>query len=197
MERPGLALDFVAALACDKLTARHHPIQTLHILETERLNLRELNVEDAAFVLQLVNEPEWLRFIGDRGVHTLDAATGYILNSFLGMYARLGFGMWLVERKEDGAAIGICGLIKRDALEDIDLGFAFLAGYRRKGYAFEATTATTAYAKNTLSLGRILAIVSPDNDASRSLLAKLGFRFEQMTRLPTGTAEVMLYAINL
>src|ERR1051325_8868201 len=120
------------------------------ILETERLSLRELDAGDAPFILQLVNEPSWLRFIGDKGIKTLAAAQDYILKGPVAMYAQVGFGLWLVELKAEGTPVGICGLIKRDSLPDIDLGFAFLADYRRRGYAFESASATILYGQNSL-----------------------------------------------
>jgi RimJ/RimL family protein N-acetyltransferase len=153
------------------------------ILETDRLILRRLSVEDNEFILELVNDPLWLRFIGDRGVHTLEDARDYILKGPVAMYARLGFGSYLVERKSDGIPLGICGLIKRDALEDVDLGFAFLPEYRAQGYAYESAAAVLAYGQSVFGLKRIVAITSPDNDQSAKLLEKLGFTFEKMIQL--------------
>lgn len=165
------------------------------ILETDRLILRKLSVDDAAFILKLVNDPLWLRFIGDRGVHTLADARDYILKGPVAMYARLGFGLYLVERKRDGPPLGICGLIKRDALEDVDLGFAFLPEYRAQGYAYESAAAVLAYGQSVLGLKRIVAITSPDNDRSANLLEKLGFTFEKMFQLPAAD-EVKLFALD-
>lgn len=169
----------------------------MQILETRRLRLRELNAQDAAFILELVNEPAWLWFIGDRGIKTPEAAREYILNGPVEMYARHGFGLWLVERREAAVPIGICGLIRREGLDDIDLGFALLSVYRGHGYALEAAAATLAYAKSALGAARIVAITSPDNEYSRRLLEKLGFCFECMIRLPNNPAEVKLYAVIL
>ena len=166
------------------------------ILETKRLILRKLSVEDNEFILELVNDPLWLRFIGDRGVHTLEDARDYILKGPVAMYARLGFGLYLVERKSDGLPLGICGLIKRDALEDVDLGFAFLPEYRAQGYAYEAAAAVLAYGQSVFGLKRIVAITSPDNDRSAKLLEKLGFTFEKMLQLPDDEGEVKLFALN-
>ncbi len=164
------------------------------ILETDRLILRRLSVEDNEFILELVNDPSWLRFIGDRGVHTLEDARDYILKGPVAMYARLGFGLYLVERKSDGIPLGICGLIKRDALEDVDLGFAFLPEYRAQGYANESAAAVLAYGKSVFGLKRIVAITSPDNDRSAELLEKLGFTYEKMIQLPDDDSEVKLFA---
>jgi RimJ/RimL family protein N-acetyltransferase len=166
------------------------------VVETRRLALRELHAGDAAFILDLVNDPGWLRFIGDKGVRTLADARRYIADGPAAMYARFGFGLWLVASKEDGASVGMCGLVKRDGLDDVDLGFAFLAAHRRKGYAFESASAVAAYARTALGLARIVAITSDDNVASARLLEKLGFRFERMARLRSGDDEVRLYAIG-
>ncbi|HSD83416.1 MAG TPA: GNAT family N-acetyltransferase [Anaerolineae bacterium] len=163
------------------------------VLETDRLILRQLSVDDDAFILELVNDPLWLRFIGDRGVHTLEDARNYILKGPVAMYARLGFGLYLVERKSDGVPLGMCGLIKRDALEDVDLGFAFLPEHRAQGYAYESATAVLAYGQSAFGLKRIVAITSPDNDASAKLLGKLGFTFEKMMQLAADD-EVKLFA---
>ncbi len=165
------------------------------VLETDRLILRRLSAEDDEFILELVNDPLWLRFIGDRGVHTLKDARDYILNGPVAMYARLGFGLYLVERKSNGVPLGMCGLIKRDALEDVDLGFAFLPAYRAQGYAYEAATAVLAYGQSVFGLKRIVAITSPDNDRSAKLLEKLGFTFEKMLQL-SADDEVKLFAWN-
>jgi RimJ/RimL family protein N-acetyltransferase len=155
----------------------------LYVLETVRLILRRLSAGDAAFILELVNDPGWLRFIGDRGVRTLDDARQYILSGPVDMYERLGFGLYAVELKDGGAAIGMCGLIKRDTLPDIDLGFAFLPRFVGQGYASEAAAGVLAYARRALGLSRVLAITSPDNDRSIRLLERIGFRFQGMLQL--------------
>jgi [ribosomal protein S5]-alanine N-acetyltransferase len=165
------------------------------ILETDRLTLRQLSVEDDAFILELVNDPAWLRFIGDRGVRTLDDARAYILKGPVAMYERVGFGLYLVERKNDGVSLGICGLIKRDGLEDVDLGFAFLPEFRAQGYATESAAAVLAYGQSVFDLKRVVAITSPDNDRSTRLLEKLGFTFEKLIHLPNDSEEVKLFAV--
>ena len=165
----------------------------MKILETERLTLRELNTGDADFILELVNEPSWLRFIGDKGIKTVEAARDYLLKGPMEMYRRLGFGLWLVELREGGVPIGICGLIKREALEDVDVGFAFLPAYWRKGYAFEAATATMRYGKGAFGLEKIVAITSPENVGSAQLLEKMGFSFERMVRLSESAPEAKLF----
>lgn len=170
---------------------------TLKVLETDRLILRRLSTDDAEFILELLNDPSFLRFIGDKGVRTLDDAREYILNGPMEMYNRLGFGLYLTEFKETGAPIGLCGLLKRDSLEDVDIGFAFLPEFRAKGYAYESAAAVMAYGKTVLGLKRIVAITSPDNDASGKLLEKLGLRFERMIQLSNDAPEVRLFVTDV
>jgi RimJ/RimL family protein N-acetyltransferase len=172
-------------------------VAALKVIETERLILRHLSTGDAEFILRLLNEPSWLRFIGDKGVRTVEDARAYILRGPVEMYSRLGFGLWLVVLKEESASIGICGLIKRDALEDVDIGFAFLPEYWGKGYAFEAACAVLEYGKNVLGLHRIVAITSVDNDSSVKLLEKLGLRFEGMLKLSDNSEEVRLFGVSV
>ena len=162
------------------------------VLETERLVLRRLTVADDAFILELLNDPAWLEFIGDKGVRTLDDAREYIRNGPMAMYDRMGFGLFLTKRKIDGIPAGLCGLIKRDTLEDVDIGFAFLPAFRATGYAFEAASAVLALGKSTFGLKRIVAITSPSNERSVLLLERLGMTFEKMVKL-SADDEVQLY----
>ena len=168
----------------------------MNVLDTERLGLRWLSAEDAAFMLELVNDPAWLRFIGDRGVRTLEDARDYILNGPVAMYHRVGFGLCLVELKQRRTPIGICGLIERVGLEDIDIGFAFLPAFCGQGYAYESAAAIMSYARDTVGLNRVVAITAPDNQRSIRLLKKLGLSFENMLRLGEDQPEVMLFAWN-
>ncbi|HEY0545135.1 MAG TPA: GNAT family N-acetyltransferase [Pyrinomonadaceae bacterium] len=168
----------------------------LKVIETDRLILRWLSTDDAAFLLELMTDPSWLQFIGNKSVQTIEDARNSILNKHVEMYKRLGFGLYLTELKAEGVPIGICGLIKRDTLEDVDLGFAFLPKFRGKGYAYEAASATMEYGKNVLGLNRIVAITTEDNDASIKLLEKLGFQFEKLVEMSTDEKELMLFAIQ-
>ena len=165
----------------------------MDVLKTDRLVLRRLSVGDAAFILELMNDPGWLRFIGDRGVRTLEDARQYILSGPVDMYDRLGFGLYAVELKGSGSLIGICGLIKRETLPDIDLGFAFLPRFSGQGYASEAAAAVLTYERQALGIARVLAITSPDNDRSIKLLERIGFRFQGMLQLSQDD-EVRLFA---
>ena len=168
----------------------------MKVIETDRLILRRLSTDDAQFMLELMTDPAWLQFIGNKGVKTVEDARSNILNTHLEMYNKLGFGLYLTELKE-GVPIGICGLIKRDALEDVDLGFAFLPGFRGKGYAYEAAEATIAYGKNVLGLNRLVAITVQGNEASIKLLEKLGFRFEKIIEMSQAVDGLMLFATEV
>ena len=173
------------------------PDGPLKVLETNRLILRRLSVDDGAFILRLLNDAAWLQFIGDKGVRTLEDARNYIVTGPMEMYARLGFGLYLTERKSDALPIGICGLIKRDALENVDIGFAFLPDFRRMGYAREAAAAVMEHARSTFGLRRLVAITSPANQASIRLLERLGLRFEATVSLAGDSHEVSLFAADL
>jgi RimJ/RimL family protein N-acetyltransferase len=168
----------------------------MKILETERLLLRTISIDDAEFYLRLVNEPTWLQFIGNKGVYTLENARTAILQGPVDMFERLGFCLYLVECKPDSTPIGICGLIKRDTLDDVDIGFAFLPEYCGQGYAYESAFAAMQYGKNEVGLKRLVAIVAPNNDHSIRLLEKLGMKFERMLRLKEGDAPTKLYGFN-
>lgn len=158
-------------------------------LETERLLLRPVNTHDAPFVLTLLNEPSFLRFIGDKKVRDLEGARQYLLSGPIASYERNGFGLLLVVLKGSQTPIGMCGLLKREELPDPDVGFAFIPDYWGQGFAFEAATAVMNDACERLKLDRVLAIVNPDNDASIKLLEKLGFKFERIK------GDVKLYAL--
>jgi RimJ/RimL family protein N-acetyltransferase len=169
----------------------------MKILETARLNLRRLSTDDAEFILQLLNEPSFLEFIGDRGVRTLEDARNYIRNGPMASYERFGFGLYLTELKEPHVPIGMCGLLKRDTLEDVDIGFAFVPQYWKQGYAMESAAAVMAHAKDAFGLNRLAAITSPENEPSIALLLKLGMRFEKLTRLTEAAPEIKLFICDL
>jgi RimJ/RimL family protein N-acetyltransferase len=163
------------------------------VVETDRLVLRRITEADAPFILELLNDPDWLRFIGDKGVRTLEDARRYILTGPVESYARHGFGLFLTSLKADGTAIGVCGLLKRDVLEDADVGYAFLPPFRGCGYASEAAAGVLRFAKDTVGLSRVAAITNPDNERSIRVLEKLGLAFERMVRLSEGAPEIRLY----
>ncbi len=160
---------------------------------TTRLRLRPLDAGDAAFILELLNEPTWLRFIGDRGVRTLDDALGYV-QRVLAARQKNGFALDAVTLRDGDTPIGICGLIKRDSLDDLDIGFAFLQRFGSQGYATEAAAAVLAQGHGEFGLKRVVAITSPDNFASQRVLEKIGMRFEKKLTLGDSGAESSLFA---
>jgi RimJ/RimL family protein N-acetyltransferase len=165
----------------------------MEILQTERLRLRTLAPDDAPFYLEVVNDAGFIEYIGDRGIRTLDAAAKAITEGPVAMQASLGHSLCLVELKQDGAPIGMCGLIKRDTLPDVDIGYAFLPQFGGKGYATEAAAATLAYAQS-LGIRRLLAITSPDNAGSNAVLKKIGMRFEKIVHLAPDDTGTLLYS---
>jgi RimJ/RimL family protein N-acetyltransferase len=170
-------------------------LATVHVLDTERLTLRTLSNDAADFIVELLNEPSFIEHIGDKGVRTRDEAFEYIRTGPASSYATCGFGLYLVELKATGESLGMCGLLKRPALDDPDLGFAFLPRYWSKGYAFEAASGVLAYARSTLGITRVLAITSQGNAASIALLGRLGFRFEGTKQLAAaGEPELNVFA---
>lgn len=167
------------------------------VVETERLRLRLLSFDDAAFILELVNDPSWLRHIGDRGVRTLDDAREYLRVGPIDMYARHGFGLYAIELKSGVGPLGICGLIKRDSLPDVDIGYALLPAYVGQGYALEAARASLVLARERFGLSRLIAITTPDNEASARLLLKLGMHFERHFSVKPESEVLCLYAMAL
>ena len=169
----------------------------MKIIETERLILRQLTEDDAAFIFVLLNEPSWIQNIGDRHIRTLDDARAYIRNGPVASYARNGFGLYLVLLKETNESIGMCGLIKRDGLDDVDIGYALLPRFWSKGFAIEAAQATKLYAKDVIGLKKIVAIVDPANEGSIRVLEKLWMHFENMVRLSADDIELKLFGVEL
>jgi len=166
------------------------------IAKTSRLTLRQLQLSDAAFALRLYNEPSFLQHIGDKGVRTIEDAENNLQQGAIASYAEHGYGMWLVENQQ-GEAIGLCGLIKRDFLSETDLGYAYLPQYFGQGYAYEAATAVLAYAAEQTALKTVVAIVSPANQASKALLQKLGFVQHGQVLVPDKNEMVDFYRIQL
>lgn len=166
------------------------------ILETERLLLRRFSPDDAPFILELLNDPSFLRFIGDKGVRTLEDAKGYILNGPMANYERFGFGLWLVELKATREPLGMCGLLKRNTLPDVDIGFAFLPRFWFQGYAREAAAAVRDYGRDVGGLRRLVAIIDPANKGSIRVLEKTGLHFERMIQFHEGEAESHLFGLD-
>ncbi|WP_411834547.1 GNAT family N-acetyltransferase [Pseudoxanthomonas mexicana] len=165
-------------------------------LETARLRLWRFdadNADEVAFNLRLLNDPGFLHNIGDRGVRTLAQSRRHLLDGAIASYARHGFGLYRVELKQGGESVGVCGLLRRDFLDDADIGYAFLPEFRGQGHAREAAAAVLASAWPVHRLARVAAIVSPHNEASIRLLESLGMRFRRTLRLPADDHEVKLF----
>ena len=166
------------------------------ILETERLTLEEITTDHAAFLYNLMNDPAWLQFIGDRNIDTIEAAEKYIINKIRPSYEEFGFGFYLTSLKENNISIGVCGLVKRPSLEHVDVGFAFMPEYRREGYAYESSVAILDYAKKVLGIDYVVAITDLDNVASINLLKKLGLKFEKIIQLEGENKQCRLFIPN-
>lgn len=167
-------------------------------LETERLLLREACASDAPFLCRLMNEPDWRRYIGEHSVATPEDAAVYLAERYYPAY-RQGIGLWMVALRQSGGAdpcIGVCGLVQRSYLEDVDIGFAFLAAYRGGGYAREAAQAVLKVARTRLGVDRVAAITVPDNRASIGLLERLGFRYARAVVPPEADRAVSLYELS-
>ena len=171
-------------------------VTTESMLETERLILRHLDIGDAPFILELLNEPAFLQYIGDRQVRTVDDAVGYILKGPTASYREHGFGLDLVQLKADGSKIGICGLIQRDYLADPDIGYAYLQKYWAHGYAVEAAGAVLQHARLVLGLPRVLAITSNENIGSIRVLEKVGLDFDKLIQQPGYDQPSRLYTVD-
>ncbi|MEO8019626.1 MAG: GNAT family N-acetyltransferase [Pseudomonadota bacterium] len=166
-------------------------------LDTPRLTLRRLEFDDAPFVVALLNEPSFLENIGDRGVRSIEDAHRYLREGPMAMYEKYGFGLWHTARKSDGASVGMCGLLRRDSLPDVDVGYAFLPAYWGQGFAHEAAEAVMRLGASKFGLKRLIAVVSAGNAGSIRVLEKLGMSFERMFAMSPDEPPVRLYGRNL
>ena len=183
----------------------------MKILETERTILREIIESDDEFILDLLNQPSFIKYIGDRNVRNIEQAREFIENRYRASYREHGFGLYTVELKAEfctladaqvsapfaNTRIGICGFVKRDTLPDADIGFAFLPQFCGKGYALESAAAVMKYGSDVLGLKRVLAITTQDNESSGKLLEKLGFKFENLIKMPPDVEELKLFSSNI
>lgn len=167
------------------------------ITQTSRLILRQVDTDDAAFIMALLNDSSFLQYVGDKQVGNLESAKNYIREGPVASYAIYGYGLYLVELIESGEPIGICGLLKRDFLDHADLGFALMPEYCGNGYAFEAAQATVELARDKLQLAQIVAFSANDNARSIKLLEKLGMSFDKLINLPVTDKQVNLYSCSL
>lgn len=169
----------------------------MRVLETSRLRIREVTSDDAAFILELLNEAPFIQHIGDRGLRSPADARGYIEEKLLSSYEKFGYGLYAVEEKNGDTALGVCGFVKRDNLEHADLGYAFLERHWRRGYAHEAAQAVLHYGRATLGFDEVFGIVAPGNQSSIRLLEKLGFRFNRMIFVAGVATERKLFSVRI
>ena len=167
------------------------------MIETERLQLRKLTLDDAGLMLHVWNDPAFVRHVGDRGIRTVKDACAAMRKGALHLYDAYGFGPYRMALRDDDTPIGICGLFRREGLDEPDIGYSTLPDFCGQGYAFEAATAVIAYARSELALDRLIAIISPTNDASIGLIRKLGFEFERMHTMPDDEDEICVYGKSL
>lgn len=160
--------------------------------ETPRLRLRPFTLDDAPFIVELLNDPDWIRFIGDRNIQSLADAEAYLRNGPIKMHAEHGFSLDAVERRDAPGVVGMCGLIRRKELPDVDIGFAFLPAARGQGFATEAAGATLARAFAHHGLPRVVAITDPENVASAGVLTRIGMHYEGL--VPYADEQVAFYA---
>ncbi len=179
-----------------KIFALCRPPLGQFLLETERLSLREITPDDAPFLFELLNSPGWIENIGDRKVYNLDDARKYIIHRLFAAYRRFGFGFWVMERKTDGIPVGIAGLVKRDFLDDVDIGYALLPDFYGQSYAVEAARGVMDFAKRKLALPRLAAILIEKNKPSQRVVEKIGLRFERKLIAPGEEEELMLYRVE-
>ncbi len=165
----------------------------MQVLETDRLVLRYFHADDVEFVVRLLNEPSFIEHIGDKGVRTAEEANQYLLDGPLDSYERFGYGLNMVELKETGEPIGMCGLVRRENLDDADIGYPFLEKHWSKGYARESAEAVLNHARETFGLGRIVAIVTPENHSSIKLLEKIGLKFQRAIRMSDDDVELKFF----
>jgi RimJ/RimL family protein N-acetyltransferase len=163
------------------------------VLYTKRLNIRPITIDDAPFILKLMNSPKWLKYIGDRNVHSIEEAETYIKEKALSQFKKHGHTNNVVIRKEDQTKIGTCGIYHRDGKDEVDIGFAFLPPYEGKGYAFEASNELMKFAKNQLKLNSIKAYTLEENKSSRKLLERLGLELVGTGNLPNNDEELLMY----
>lgn len=168
-----------------------------YIIETERLRLREFDSTDGELIFELLNSQGWLKYIGSRSIATINDAVNYIETKLQKGYRESGFGFYLVELKATGVKTGMCGLVKREGLDDVDIGFALLPQFENKGYAYESSMAVIQYAKNKLKINKLAAITMPSNLTSVKLLEKLGMKFDKKISLPGDPEELFLYKMEL
>jgi len=161
--------------------------------ETERLFLKPTSVEDAEFIFELLNSPNWIKNIGDRNINSINDAKKYIQTKMLPQLTKLGYSVYTLILKQDNMKIGTCGFYDREGIKGIDIGFALLPEYEKKGYAFDSTRKLMNVALKEFGIKEISAITTEENISSKKLLQKLGFEPNGIIKLPNDDEELLLY----
>lgn len=170
--------------------------QSMFELETERLSMRWLTLEDADLMLAVWNDPAFFQYVGDRGIRTVEQAEETLLSGAFKLYENHSYGPFRLALKADDVAIGTCGLFRREGYDDPDIGWSVLPEFGRQGYAYEAASAVLEYAQSELGLARVTAFVSPENLPSIGLAEKIGLQYERMARLVGEDEDVCLYSVS-
>ena len=173
------------------------PVPEVPVLTSERLQIRPFTFDDASFIIELLNDKDFIKHIQDRGVRSLEDARAYLTDGPMASYQRFGFGLCCVVEQSSQASVGMCGILKRETLPVPDIGYAFLPGARGKGYAYEAGAEVVRHARSTLKLERILAVTSKSNIASQKLLEKLGFQFMELAQFEPESEAIPCYELKL
>ena len=171
-------------------------MSTYKSFETERLLLKPMSTEDAPFLLELLNSPKWIKYVGDRNVHTIEEAANYINTKMKPQLKKLGFSNYTVIRKTDKVKLGSCGLYDREGIEGVDIGFAFLPQYEKMGYAFESAGKIKEVGFSQFNLKLINAITTKENKDSQKLLKKLGLKYIKTINIPDDDEDLLLYRLN-
>jgi len=171
-------------------------MNTYKSFKTERLILKPTSKKDAQFILELLNTPKWIKYIGDRDVHSIEDAKNYVQNKMLPQLKKLGYGNYTVIKKSDKIKIGTCGLYDREGIDGVDIGFAFLPKYENNGFAFEAANKLINTAFEEFNISKINAITTKNNFQSQKLLLKLGLKFDKIVKLPNDNEKLLLYTLS-
>jgi RimJ/RimL family protein N-acetyltransferase len=177
-----------------KIKQTNIKLSFVQILETKRLILRETTVDDAEFMLDLLNQPSFIKYIGDRNVRTIDESKEFIETRYRQSYRDNGFGLYVVEAKDTNKPVGICGFVKRDTLPAPDIGFAFLPQFCGQGFAVESAEGSMKYGEEVLGFTKVLAITTQNNESSGKLLFKVGFNFVELVKMPHDEEELKLFS---
>lgn len=163
-----------------------------HILETERLILRELNTSDAENFYKLNSNPNVIKYTGDSAFKNVSEAKKFLEN--YQNYKLNGYGRWSVVNKKTNSFIGWCGLKFGEIEKETDIGFRFFQKEWNKGYATESAKACLKYGFEKLNLKRIVGRAMKENISSIKVLEKIGLEYDSDTNFDG--KEAVIYKIK-